>query len=323
MQDLFHIGDYMPTTEGTSLATSKKEEIKKLNIHIHQFIESLGININSKQTYTRQIRQFVKWFKRQTVHTYFHELTVQDILLYKESLLRLKKSSNTVDGYVTVVRKLFEWLETKKIAPNIARGVKGQKKSKCLRKDCLTQSQIVLLLGSIDRSTEMGLRDYALINLLVRTGLRVTEISRAHLEDLHILAGEAVLWVQGKKRDVKDEFVLLVEEALLPLQAYIACRPKVLKTDALFTHVRDLKNKYLTTRMISGIVKQRLRNAGLNDRRLSAHSLRHTAIILSIKGGASLLQAQAMARHSDPKTTMTYFHNQARIKKGAERYIKI
>ncbi len=60
---------------------------------------------------------------------------------------------------------------------------------------------------------------------------------------------------------------------------------------------------------------------GLDSKRLTAHSLRHTAITLSIKGGASLQQAQAMARHSDPKTTMIYFHNLNRLQAGAERFI--
>jgi integrase/recombinase XerC/integrase/recombinase XerD len=65
-----------------------------------------------------------------------------------------------------------------------------------------------------------------------------------------------------------------------------------------------------------------MRAVGLDDSRLTAHSLRHTAISLSILGGASLQQAQAMARHSDSKTTLVYFHNLERISLGAEKFIK-
>ena len=49
--------------------------------------------------------------------------------------------------------------------------------------------------------------------------------------------------------------------------------------------------------------------------------MRHTAITLAAAGGASLHQVQAMARHSDPKVTMVYFHNLERVRAGAERYI--
>ncbi len=65
-----------------------------------------------------------------------------------------------------------------------------------------------------------------------------------------------------------------------------------------------------------------LKRAGLDSSRLSAHSLRHTAITLALKGGATLQQAQAMARHTDPKTTLVYVHNLARVEAGAERYIR-
>jgi integrase/recombinase XerC/integrase/recombinase XerD len=92
----------------------------------------------------------------------------------------------------------------------------------------------------------------------------------------------------------------------------------------LFTSISDRnQGEALTTRSISRIVKQIFRGVGLDSRRLTAHSLRHTAITLSIKGGASLQQAQAMARHTDPKTTMIYFHNLNRLQAGAERFIQI
>jgi integrase/recombinase XerC/integrase/recombinase XerD len=94
-------------------------------------------------------------------------------------------------------------------------------------------------------------------------------------------------------------------------------------TDPLFTSISDRNNgQGLTTKSIRRVIKSILRRVNLNDKRLSAHSLRHTAISLSIKGGASLEQAQAMARHTDLKTTMIYFHNAARVENGAERFIQ-
>ena len=79
----------------------------------------------------------------------------------------------------------------------------------------------------------------------------------------------------------------------------------------------------LKERIISWIIKETLRRIDLDDSRLTAHSLRHNAVSLSIKNGASLIQAHAMPRHSDPKTTKIYFHNHERIKSGAERFIII
>jgi len=64
-----------------------------------------------------------------------------------------------------------------------------------------------------------------------------------------------------------------------------------------------------------------MRRVGINSERLTPHNLRHTAISLAIAGGATLVQAQAMARHSSPNTTMIYFHNVNRIRDAAEKCV--
>jgi integrase/recombinase XerD len=192
------------------------------------------------------------------------------------------------------------------------------------RKDCLTVEQIKEALGAFDTSTVEGMRDYSLFNLLVRTGLRTVEIVRATVGDLRQESGQAVLWIQGKGRDSKDDFVILVDETLRPLRKYLASRGPLSSEEPLFSSESNRsQGKPIKERTIRGIIKDVLRKIDIDDARISAHSLRHTAVSLSIKGGASLIQAQAMARHSDPKTTMIYFHNHERIKSGAERYVII
>ena len=288
-----------------------------------RFIDAQDISENSKATYRRELRQFTAWLEQTGRSERMHLLTRQDILAYKQDLISTGRSSYTVSGYMVAVRRLYEWLEAEKVYPNIAKDVKGAKKAKGFRRDCLTPSQIREALDSIDETTPEGLRDFALLNLLARTGLRTVEISRALVEDLRQEAGEAVLWVQGKGRDSKDDFVLLVDDTLRPLRDWLASRGPLPDTAPLFCSLSP-KNygQALTTRSISRIAKETFRRIGLDDGRLTAHSLRHTAVTLAIKGGASLEQAQAMARHTDPKTTLVYFHNVARVESGAERCIR-
>lgn len=289
---------------------------------LQRFLEAQDIAPSSRATYRRQLRQFVSWLEQTGRASRLSTLLREDILSYKDYLLQLGLSSYTVSGYITATRKLFEWLEAEKVYPNIARGVKGTKKAKGFRKDCLTPGQIREALEAIDMATLEGLRDYALLNLLLRTGLRTVEVTRATLGDLRQESGSAVLWIQGKGQASKDDFVLLVEETLRPLRAYLSARGRLREEEPLFASgSRRNTGEALTTRSISRIVKERLRAVGLDDSRLTAHSLRHTAITLSLKGGASLQQAQAMARHTDPKTTLIYSHNLARIEAGAERFI--
>jgi integrase/recombinase XerC/integrase/recombinase XerD len=158
---------------------------------------------------------------------------------------------------------------------------------------------------------------------MARTGLRDIEVSRALVEDIRMEQGQEVLWIQGKGRDTKDDFVILTPEALKPIKAYLKSRGRLKKDEPLFcSHSDRNRGGALSTRSISRIIKNSMRAVGLDDSRLTAHSLRHTAISLSILGGASLQQAQAMARHTDSKTTLVYFHNLERISSGAEKFIQ-
>lgn len=288
------------------------------------FLSDQDISPSSRRTYARSLKQFFIWLEASGRAERMATLTREDILAYKESLSN--KSSYTVSSYLTVVRKLFQWLEARKVYPDITRGVKGSKKARGFRKEVLSPEQLRQALEAIDRSTLEGLRDYALVNLLARTGLRTIEVARAKVEDLRLepglRRGERVLWVQGKGREEADEFVILTKEALLPLLDYLKARGRLSKEAPLFASVSDRNyGQPLTTRSISRIVKQAFRRVGLDSERLTAHSLRHTAITLAVLGGASLQQAQAMARHSDSKTTLVYYHNLDRVKAGAERYI--
>lgn len=293
---------------------------------VDRFLAEQDVASSSKATYRRQLKKFVSWLQETGRAGRMATLDRQDILSYRDSLQAQGLSSYSVSGYMTAVRRLYEWLEARKLYPNIAREIKGAKKAKGFRKDCLTPSQLREALDGMDRDSLEGLRDFALFNLLARTGLRTIEISRARIEHLRQESGEAVLWIQGKGRAEADEFVLLTDESLRPLRQYLSLRAKLqgqpADSEPLFSSCSNRNSgQPLTTRSISRIAKDAMRQAGIDDKRLTAHSLRHTAITLAIKGGASLQQAQAMARHSDPRTTMIYFHNIDRIAQGAERYI--
>ncbi len=284
------------------------------------FIADMDISEGSRDTYSRSLRQFISWLEA-TGRGARIDLQREDILAYKDYLAS-GKSSYTVSLYMTTIRKLYQWLESKRIYPDITRGIKGSKKPRGYRKDTLTPDQLREALSTLKRKSQEGLRDYALFNLMARTGLRDIEVSRAQVGDIRQEAGQPVLQIQGKGRDTKDDFVLLTPEALRPIKRYLKARGAVQEGDPLFcSHSDRNSGQALTTRSISRIIKTALRQIGLDDKRLTAHSLRHTAITLSIKGGASLQQAQAMARHTDPKTTLVYFHNLERVEAGAEKFI--
>ncbi len=305
----------IPEVQEPGLATM--DTLAKAQL-LEGFIASLEVVEASKGTYRRGLKQFFLWLDG-THHQ--GGLNRTHILAYRNHLISTGKSSLTVSGYMTVIRKFFEYLESQKIYPNIAKDIKGMKKPRGYRKDCLSAAQLRKVLSGFDTDTLEGKRDYAIFNLQARTGIRVIEVTRALVGDIRQEAGQAVLWVQGKGRLEKDDFVLLTEAALDPIQSYLSLR-KAKSAEPLFTSTSNRnKSQPMTPRSISRIIKEGMRKAGLDSVRLTAHSLRHTAVSMAIQGGASLAQAQGMARHSDPKTTMVYFHNLQRVKDGAEKYI--
>lgn len=283
---------------------------------IDRFLLAHDIKPKSKETYRRALKQFFTYLETEGVT----RPTRETLIAYKAYLIDKKLSPYTVSAYIIAVRKMFQWTESEHLYANIASQIKGQKKPKGFKKDALSVNQARKLLTIMETDTLSGSRDYALVNLLVRTGLRTIETARANVEDIRQQGEQAVLYIQGKGRDSKDDLVILTEETLEPIRAYISMRGQGVKDSSplFISHSDRNYGERLTTRSISRIVKDRLQASGLDDRRLTAHSLRHTAVTFSLIGGASIQEAQTLARHSDINTTLIYAHNLERIAKAPE-----
>lgn len=287
--------------------------------HITSFLTSLDIRQSSKSTYQRQLKEFFAWSTKQKITA----LNREHLLRYKDYLKTDRElAAFTIGGYLTAVRRFFEWLEAQRMHPNVARGIKGPTRKRGFKKDALTVEQSKTILNSIKRTTLTGKRDYAVINLMIRTGLRTIEVARALREDISRQGGETILFIHGKGRDAKDELVLLTEHTLGPIEEYLKARGSIKNEDPLFaSHSTKNFGKKLTTRSVSRIVKTRFRAINMDDSRLTAHSLRHTAITLSLLAGATPQEARVMARHADINTTLVYAHNINRIKQAPEKKI--
>ena len=98
-----------------------------------------------------------------------------------------------------------------------------------------------------------------------------------------------------------------------------------LSAGTVSTYLTGIRSFYAwteCTRTVSGIAKSAMRAIGLDDRRHTAHSLRHTAVTYALLGGAKVEEAQEMARHANINTTLIYSHHVDRIQNAAERKIE-
>ncbi|MCQ2595904.1 MAG: site-specific integrase [Treponemataceae bacterium] len=282
-----------------------------------QFINYLDAKPATVATYTRALRQFAAFMAENEIV----RPTRADIIAYRDELIRDKKPA-TVQTYIIALRLFFGWLEQSGIYPNIAEHIKGCKIDKEHKKDNLTTAQAQALFKGIDTATINGKRDYAIIATMITGGLRDIEIARANIEDLRTLGDETVLYIQGKGRDEKTEYIKITAAAYSAIQAYLKERGKTTPSAPLFASLNHATiGERLTTKSISRIVKTHLINAGLNSDRLTAHSLRHTAATLNLLNGGTLEETQQLLRHTNINTTMIYLHHINRANNKSEERI--
>ena len=294
----------MATTALTTSATSQAITTNgwTLEAELQRFVSCQDVTPSSRRTYLRSVRQFFRWVDSKGYP--LANLTRVEVLQYREELLAKGMSSLSVGGYLTSVRRFYAWAEGEKVYPNIARDIKGPKRKQQFRKQALTAAKAKEVLSYQDGQ---GLRDHAVLNLLLRTGLRTIEVVRANVEDLTYKAGTRVLLVHGKGRSEKDQFVIVTDTAYQPIADYLATRPGAKAGEPLFTSAsNNSKGGRLTTRTVSKIAKQSLRSVGLDSREYTAHSLRHTAAVTIMRAGGSIEEAQHVLRHSSPATTQIY-----------------
>lgn len=286
--------------------------------HYDDFIRFLDAKPKTIATYTRALKQFYLFLQ---AHSISHP-TRETILSFREALI-LKNKPTTVQNYMVTVRLFFRWLEQQGLYKNVADKIKSPVISKSHKKDYLTSKQVRGILENIKLDdSEQGLRDYAIIAIMVVGGLRTIEISRSNIGDIRSVGDTTALFIQGKGRDEKTEYIKLPHHVEIAVRKYLITREATNSQEALFVSTSNNNlGKRLTTRSISGIVKARFRQAGFDSNMLTAHSLRHTAGTLSLLNGGTLEEAQQFLRHSNINTTMIYLHHMERAKNMSEERI--
>ena len=300
--------------QGTIVTTQRLEEL------LNSFIEAQDIKPNSKQLYRRTLKQYFNWIDRKGYS--LSNVARPQIIEYKEDLLNSGKSSLTTGSYITAVKLFYEWTEANKYYPNIAKGVGSPKRKQQFRKQPLLPSQATELLNYYQSK---ALRDYAIVSLLLRTGLRTIELIRANVEDIVFKGSQRVLLIQGKGRDERDNFVVLTDKTFKPIEEYLKTRETTIGSSPLFiSSSNNNKGEGLTTRTISYIAKEGLKAIGLNDKSFTAHSLRHSTAVNILRAGGSLETAQFTLRHSNPATTQIYtatLNEERRLQNSGEALI--
>jgi integrase/recombinase XerC/integrase/recombinase XerD len=283
-----------------------------------EFLNSLDASPQTARTYKEAMKNFLGWLGSKTI------VTPLDMKAYKD-WLRLERAANTVATYLVALRRFFQYCVAEGyLAMNPVDNVKGIKRPRGHLRQDVPRDGIRRLFDIVNRNTLIGKRDFAIINLMVRNGLRVIEVHRANVGDIESRQGRQILRVLGKGRDERDEFVVLTEPVILAIQDFLSQRKETKPHEPLFIGVGGRNHgKRLTTRTISRQVSSYMVKSGVKNKKTSPHSLRHSFVTLAIQSGASIVEAQVAARHRSIETTRVYFHEHDRLDSPVEDKIKI
>jgi site-specific recombinase XerD len=298
---------------------------------VNTWLEDIDKKADTTRTYRKALEDFTDWYnteQRPALDTPDKRAAAGIVRDFKYFLNEDEGySAATVNLKLSALRSFFSWtVREGLIEKNPAEDVDGMKRagtSKRHKRDELTTSEVRRVLEGCQTDESLtGTRDAALIALMAYTGLRTVEVHRANIEDLKTEDDRTILEVQGKGSDEKGDIVVLPEDAENILSDWLSERSDAIDEDPLFVSLSPRnRGDRLSRHAIRTMVKRRLKDAGIVNGRKSTHSLRHSAISNAIRNGADPEQAQAMARHENMNTTMTYYHEINRVENAAEDLI--
>lgn len=269
-------------------------------------------------TYTKGLRRLAEYFRANNIST----PTREDFWAYREHLGAKYKSASTRNLYLTIARRFFDFLKAEGVlADNPAARVKGYKTGSLHKKSALAPADVKKILASIDTSTLVGKRNFALVALMATCGLRRVEVIRANVEDIKFSGGLAKLHVQGKGKDDRAEFVVLPSGVYEAIAEYLQARGDVDDSAPLFASTGRNGGGRMVDTSVSRLVKSIFVAAGIDVKQMnvSCHSLRHSAATVALASGANLLEVQQLLRHKSISVTQIYLDELAAAANTAAR----
>jgi site-specific recombinase XerD len=262
-------------------------------------VEERGLAEATVERYVKLARLFLTQCSTGSVHS-VENLTGTDIVafLLQESE---RLSVGSVKGRVAELRSLLKFLYLHGLTPRplttVVPPVAGWRDTGVPK--AIPAADVQLLLGSCDRSDSIGVRDFAMLMLVARLGLRSAEVARLQLGDIDWRGGQIIL--RGKAS--RQEGMPLPVDVGQALTAYLTqARPP--------TRIRQV---FLATKapmrpippgLVSDVTHRTCDRAGLP--RIGAHRLRHSLATDMLRRGATIVEVSQVLRHRDLATTAIY-----------------
>ena len=279
-------------------------------VAIDAFVDALwledGLAANTLAAYRRDLALLAQWL--QTTQGLALDQTEERHLQAYFAERHAQTKATSANRRLTVFRRYFQWaLREQRLPVDPSLRLLAARQPLRMPKS-LSEAQVEALLQAPDPSTELGLRDRTMLELMYASGLRVSEL--VALKTLHVSLAEGVLRVLGKGS--KERLVPFGQEARDWLERYLLRGRAALlggrASDALFVSTSGPKPGTALSRiMFWNLVKRYAVQAGITAP-LSPHTLRHAFATHLLNHGADLRAVQMLLGHADIATTTIYTH---------------
>jgi integrase/recombinase XerD len=258
-----------------------------------------GLARNSLESYGRDLARLEKWAGAQGKSV--ESLTRKDLRLWIADLSREGLSPPSVSRAVSAARGLFRFLMLDgHIQTHPAEDLNTPQGIAYLPR-FLTEEEMERLLAAADVSTDEGIRERAMVELMYAAGLRVSELVGLKRTDVNLEAGLVACHGKGSK----ERRVPIGKSATHWLQQYVAVRARSHRTHSSNLFINSL-GAPLTRAFAWAMIKRLAARAGLEH--VSPHTLRHSFATHLLQRGADSRSVQALLGHSDISTTQIYTH---------------
>ena len=296
------------------IITNNRQDVeifKNMNDYLEHI--SLTKSVTTFKSYQGKLKVFVAWYKVTPITSKI-KIHLEKYRDYINSKYSTAKSKNF---YISVIRSFYKWLhENDYIEYDPTAKLKNFKQSETHSRVGLSKYQEHDLLEHIASATGCNAdRNRVIILLALQNGLRVSEIANVKLEDISLREDDHVIYLLRKGYEDKSCYTILQPRTYNLLMEFIGNR-----TEGYMFQSYRTKDKIVTESM-SRIIKSVLVDAGIDDARITPHSLRNTCATNAYKNGADVFEIMRMLNHANVSTTQLYIKSISRHEHAAEKKV--
>ena len=259
-----------------------------------------GLTNQTIQDYKDDFAQFLKYYPSKVD---LDDLTSSDLNEFSYDQAINGKSSATITRRIATIKNFFLFLESENLKSDLLNTEISLPNKEKKLPEVLSEEEVIELLKTPDKHTDLGKRDYALLEVLYSCGLRVSEAEKLQLNQIN--TQEKIIKVVGKGK--KERIIPIRDEALNAIKDYIynvRSEKRIVDKNNVFL---NRSGKKLTRQLIYSLVVKYAKYAGI-EKRIHPHTLRHSFATHLLDNGAGLRVVQELLGHTNIGTTQLYTH---------------